>query len=897
MTAFPLLADTFTKARENYSHSKVWKVVKFFNYSHFWIWNILFCIVSLTAILPEILIDCTLSAFAGEMPFSIYLGILGIFLIPFISIGIGVKNFTNGAFLFRYFYSIEVPFMLLFCFRVFTLKQNMLDANIFLGLCATTVLYFAYLLFKKKDSTTSKPWEILPQSILVWTACTIGTLGLLFTIPTIASILKEIVNDILLGSLFNNIGDLFFIGFFGLLFSLFAAFTIVVFVVAPIAFLAICYSTWKAWVDAEPKKKVMAYSSMTIAIVLSVCIHQLSRLNHPPDFERFEQQAADGTLANKSEKELGTIKAQLLNAYLNKYRYPINSDSNKFERWFNQITESDAAWLSTPWNATYRYVVSPFIYRGDRNDGIEAERLYKELFDIAIQKEERESIKAAMEAHYERRTTEAGLLDLEDRNVSVIEQSLNIEDHGTWAQVELFETYQNNTYELQESFYYFSLPEHAAVNGLYLGNTPNKSEAFQYRVSPRGAAQAVYKEQKKRRVDPALLEQVGPNQYRLRVFPIPSKERKHRSTKVENPKLYLWMEFQVLKQGNKIPLPTLLEKRNTEFPEEAERGCNLPTSEWSANQWLPKHATGSSNFETIDTFVLDDHELQKTTKEASSQSNTCVIIDGSYSMRKHQEALEKRLEELDYAQIYLAAPGKKTLQKLSNNSQKSLLGHIELSSVLDQYLATAFTETFDTVIILTDEGGYESSSDKKLRRSWKPEDGTINILHLGGKLAPAYTDSVLDAISASHGGIGTQLDELPAFEKDQWVIHPTTDAIPLENQPNAIAAKLLIEQKASEGNVTNAELSALHTIALKHHIVTPYSSMIVLVNQAQHRQLDAAEKQDDKFEREADTGVKEINANSINLSLTNGSIPEPSSFILLLISAVSTLFIRRRNDN
>lgn len=41
-------------------------------------------------------------------------------------------------------------------------------------------------------------------------------------------------------------------------------------------------------------------------------------------------------------------------------------------------------------------------------------------------------------------------------------------------------------------------------------------------VAPRGAAKQVYEESVSRGIDPALLAQVGPRQYQLRVFPIPS---------------------------------------------------------------------------------------------------------------------------------------------------------------------------------------------------------------------------------------------------------------------------------------------------------------------------------------------------------------------------------------
>jgi hypothetical protein len=52
------------------------------------------------------------------------------------------------------------------------------------------------------------------------------------------------------------------------------------------------------------------------------------------------------------------------------------------------------------------------------------------------------------------------------------------------------------------------MPENTAFTGLWLSNQPDKEKAFRFRVSPRGAAQEVYRQQLRRSQDPALLEQV-----------------------------------------------------------------------------------------------------------------------------------------------------------------------------------------------------------------------------------------------------------------------------------------------------------------------------------------------------------------------------------------------------
>jgi hypothetical protein len=65
--------------------------------------------------------------------------------------------------------------------------------------------------------------------------------------------------------------------------------------------------------------------------------------------------------------------------------------------------------------------------------------------------------------------------------------------------------------------YYFSLPESAVITGVWLGDSPDRNQRYEYTVAPRGAAQAVYRNEVRRNMDPALVEQIGPRQYRLRV--------------------------------------------------------------------------------------------------------------------------------------------------------------------------------------------------------------------------------------------------------------------------------------------------------------------------------------------------------------------------------------------
>ena len=97
-----------------------------------------------------------------------------------------------------------------------------------------------------------------------------------------------------------------------------------------------------------------------------------------------------------------------------------------------------------------------------------------------------------------------------DRNAPFLsaENRDGFSESDDWAEAELYEIYQNQTGQRQEVVYYFSLPESAVITGLWLGNSPDRNARFSYRVSPRGAAQALYRNEVNYNRDPALVEEL-----------------------------------------------------------------------------------------------------------------------------------------------------------------------------------------------------------------------------------------------------------------------------------------------------------------------------------------------------------------------------------------------------
>jgi len=75
------------------------------------------------------------------------------------------------------------------------------------------------------------------------------------------------------------------------------------------------------------------------------------------------------------------------------------------------------------------------------------------------------------------------------------------------------------------------------------------------------------------------------------------------------------------------------------------------------------------------------------------------------------------------------------------------------------------------------------------------------------------------------------------------------------------------------------ELDRIHQIAKQQQIVTPYSSMIVLVNDDQRRQLAEAEAESDRFDREVESGNETLESPNNPMS-----VPEPSPMMPLLLA-------------
>lgn len=608
------------------------------------------------------------------------------------------------------------------------------------------------------------------------------------------------------------------------------------------------------------------------------------------------------------------IRQGLLNAYLADYRYLRQPDD---------LAVLDAyKWLRLPNSLAqeiqnaYNLLTEPFTYQGNPSDRETAAKLYAQFFDTPILRGEKDPIRHAIESNFNRSEVNAGLLSIDAKRVLLAQQQVKISPHGDWADVELHEIYENKTLNLEEILYYFSLPESATVTGIWLGETSDQSQSYPFQVSTRGAAQQVYKDQIQQRVDPALLEQVGPQNYRLRVYPILPKGKP----------MHMWMTYKVMKQDNSWLLPRLNEQRNVYWNRSTQRTIDDKSVTVAADKWLPDSIAADNSAPEVHQLTLPNGSkivakpFDPNGYKLPQDRRLAIVLDGSYSMNAHRPELAIAIDWLrsqilphNQVDLYLTASTPTHSQSLPladfQPDRAIFYGSIDPQQMLAQFQTlsrSVANSRYDAIVAITDRGSYELTADKTPSKSML---APLWMVHLGG-LPSAYDDATLAAMQSSGGSVSTdvktvmqRIATLPSLGQQTsllsvvdgyaWFLSQAADPTAKLSDEGfeAIAARQWVTQVSQSLKPTQLkELDAVHVLAKRYNLVTPYSSMIVLVNDRQKQDLQNAEQGKDRFQREVED--KPSPSPSTNVSAT----PEPAEWLLLAISIVLLGMVYRRNS-
>lgn len=908
----------------------------------FWGWNLIFLTVFYLGILPHTGVWLIRSTLEGTTPVDFCLTFLSLIAVPTVCTIYALKHLKkHPQRLMHWFYGVEAPLVVWCLVRLFVIRELTLASILILGTLITCIIAFGIEVFQgyHANDRVFARLQAIAHTLILFMGVYVGIVFSFYVIPVGAYVIKGAYHLVIEFFSFNWIEmlqyELSYGGsylFYGGLFFLLFGFSSTLFVAMPFVFTHLYVNSGQKILRAFARQHGKQRAMTVCFAVIGTWLLLFGVFTRQPQVEAFNLLAQ--TPQNRTEllTSANKIRRGLINANLYPYRYlSTRKDSNHIYALYENLglPSSAARFVQN----RYNQFLSPFLYQGSATDVAKSAQLYAEFFDTPIQKAERKSVRHAIQSTAIVDQAKAGVLNIDQKKVWLAKQEVNVQPHGDWADVELHEVYENQTNDVEEILYYFSLPESAAITGLWLGETEDLTQRFTYQVSPRGAAQEVYNSQVRRTrpVDPALLEQVGPLQYRLRAFPIPPKPPVTRGVNTDTPQMHLWLTYKVMQQDRGWALPKLAERRNIFWSWRTKRIRNGKVKRFFSDTWLEDFAEKRSkkrqnhyielqNGYRVAIEPSSDRALRSKLKGDDAlppNRKYALILDTSYSMRDRQEEIkeaitwwrDRSIDLNNHADLYItdtSSERAKRLDKIDDFDPDKLIffGSLETSQMLLQFQSLRKNSDYDAILVLTDEGSYELSSDKlEIPEITAP----LWMVHLGGELPRAYEDTILQTIQNSKGGVAvdvaTVIERITAKEVSgksvvddySWSISKSNVDIDDEGLGAIAARQLVYNLTQNQQQLSLAELDAIHQVAKDYGIVTPYSSMIVLVNDRQREQLKAAEAKSDRFDREVETGNEQLETpfNPLSTNTVSG-VPEPDVWILLGIVVMALFLISQR---
>ncbi|HLO83832.1 MAG TPA: TIGR02921 family PEP-CTERM protein [Nostocaceae cyanobacterium] len=917
-------------------------------YAIFWLWNLIFLMLIYTVTLPIIGIPLVTATLRGDIPWEFSLTFASLIAIPTVCTFIGGSRFTTQPVqLIRLFYGIEAPLFVLCLLRLFIFRElTPATAQIFGAtiLCIAAFCRELYWGYAERRQTGLQWLQMLAHSLILILGIYGGAILLFYALPFAGYFIQALIQTNWaqeLSYIFNN--PYWFSALWsyviGLMFFVFST-TLFIFMPPALAGLYIHSGVKILRLFAAEHGKTRTFTGAS-AVLVSVIIIFLSFQQQPQTlaFSLLKNPPATDSDRQALLAKSNEIRIGLVNAYLSSYRYLSNvAENNHISVMYQEALGLNKS-VANQLQGVYNFLMSPFLYQGSEEDAQKAEKLYAEFFDNPIQKVEKAAISHAVQSTYNQEEVKAGLLNINQKKVWLESQQVTVKEHGDWADVELYEVYKNQTQEVQEIFYSFSLPESAVITGLWLGDTSDRSQRFLYVVSPRGAAQKVYNSQvrRERPIDPALLEQVGPRHYRLRAFPIPPKNVIQLPGQPPRPtEMHLWLTYQVMRKNQGWAMPNLGEKRNIYWNNSTKRLRNNQEINFQKDAWLEDFLPASGKFEPIfhEVNVQDGYNISVRPLSAQDyikpeNKRFALILDTSRSMGEHVSELSKTWQWLkangfadnilsnNDADLFITASKGAKPQRLDDINQfqaekATFYGTIQPQEMIQQFNQLRGDTAYNAVLLLSDQGSYELSKNNK---TVPISPAPLWMVHLGG-LPAAYDDGIIKSIQDSGGGVATEITEVlqriatksalgdsvvSVVDGYAWYwqkINSQVDNVLTQGESDfqKIAVRQLILALSKQIKLDNLQsLDAIHSLAKRYGIVSPYSSMLVLVNDEQRRLLKEAEAQSDRFDRKIENGKEDLTKPNNPLKV---STPEPSGGWILGVSVIAVLiFVKRRSIN
>ena len=332
--------------------------------------------------------------------------------------------------------------------RLFALRELTWGSAFLIGSILLAAFIYGRHLLQSVKASASEYKVFLPlNSLLLIMALYVAALLSFYALPTGWIVIEFIFNFEWLKVIFEFIttpkrwlprllGMLSWVPF-GFLFFFFS---IALFIVSPIALVRFYgqawLQTWKHAAEKSSPKIALGITGSVIALWLMIFI----LVDRQPQIETFEILAQPAVTQDQKKnvvQHADDIRQGLRNAYLYPYRYlSAKADVNHIETLYEHVFGLPKS-ATKPLQNFYSALLSPVLYKGERNDDTKAADLYGSIFDTPIQKGEKEPITNALEATADRDQVEAGLLNINQQKVWLAEQHISVTQSDSVANVEL----------------------------------------------------------------------------------------------------------------------------------------------------------------------------------------------------------------------------------------------------------------------------------------------------------------------------------------------------------------------------------------------------------------------------------------------------------------------------
>ena len=923
-----------------YSKIKGFFTHKYTLYTIFWGYNIVYLgfigFSSLTLLRG--------SFFAREfLPWNVAVMLYVLLLVPISAVWFGffTRAKKEPSKLISFLFAVEIPIVFLALVRLFFIRQMTgILWLFFLSLFISMVGLVLFFVREKVKTLVQRVVMFLSQEVAVIIGLYLALLAVFFLPIIIALIVRGFIEldfgDILY-ALVQTKGLAFFSFLFFLL--LFCA-TVGLFIVTPVVAFIIYWKSFRAnkrELATEHKYKHtkslqygFGFAYIVIGIFLAVQWHggsYTATMTKYFEATSFEQQQQFAAQLIDDDTSIRTI---LRNEYLAPYRFLTDEGMNILAKGYTKqlnVPESAASGIQSFFNV----VALPFVYQSDfKKDSQLAKDQYPKLFDVPLQEGERSELVDAMKSTNTEDGIKAGILDEESKTVRLVSRTVKAttEQNGLFARVSVEEEYENTSDDIQEVYYEFSLPEDAVVVGLWLG--PQLEEKGV--IAPKGAARRVYESQVQRRVDPALLEQTGPRQYRLRVFPIPVKpgllerSRGFNNQQVDERNQRIKFEYITFSSPKGISLPEISTKRNiyedkkTAFQYFVD-GQKKDTFVSSVNHCQDKAFTVDTSIGAISFIPHHLNQSLNNTYNCAIASfvsfpdirgkKIALLFDTSYSSKQRDWALYLKenlpintLSQNNELDGYFFSTQLSQSIRLTPERLQSSLSSVHFGGTDRLKALQLLPKKYDAIVVFTDDSDSDIESQSNINYV---AETPVYIVHDNKKL-PQYHDDLTLAVIQSGGQVFSEAKEV--FERmalvqssqisngelvsvdryGSWILADGFTNLS-GNTDDVFAYRQAIQWMIK---VDNNALEQIHQIARMYGMVTPYSSYIALVTDRQKQQLENESQKNNKFDADYNVGEENISDPSMSGALNLSAVPEPEEWALMIAAVLMLGYFYRR---